>query len=131
MAEPRSPLRVSVVFGSPMMRRGCAAILADDPGIVVTEVDGYDAIGAGDSEGCDVAVVGMIVDADAGGRTVRRLVDRGVRVLVVLPPGCRARPRPMSGAAGFVDGATVQEADLIAEVLAVAVDGPRIRFATC
>lgn len=120
MTEIADPLRVWVVFGSPMMRRGCAAILADHPEIVVTEVDGYDAIGANDIEDVDVAVVGMVGDADAGGRTVRRLVDRGARVLVVLPPGVSGEAAASVGAAGFVDGATVQEADLLAAVLAVA-----------
>jgi len=120
MTDVPPQLRVAVVFRSPMMRRGCAGILANHPGIVVTVVDEYDAIGADAIEDCDVAVVGMVGGADAGGRTVRRLADRGVHVLVVLPPGVSGDAAASVGAAGFVNGATVDESDLVAAVLAVA-----------
>jgi DNA-binding NarL/FixJ family response regulator len=106
-------IRVAILSGSAIVRRGCAAMVADAPHLEVALVGSVDDDDPLHGARADFVVVGMATRRDAGARAIQRLARRGECVVAVTAPGVRTSTAFELGSHAVVEGLDPDESALV------------------
>lgn len=109
-------VRIAVLIGAAIPRRGCAALIEAADGLELVyegRPDDRDELAAADA---DITVVGVLLESEPAARAIQELAASGVCVLAVLGPGISPRTAMELGAHAYVDGRDPDGSALIAAI---------------